>query len=211
MLLFVACILGQFVPIESKEPTVEEFEAVCKSLKADAFKASLKKVEESKKILKDPKVPKELKTQIKETAAKLEDILRTENADESRYPLPKLDTQKLKVGQIGVIRDIVDGKEVGTTVEVVRTLNQRTLMCRSGKVLFVHMKYDGDPMVDGAEMELKDIYRVTGHYKIGSGTYIVIEPWEKALDFFDHMKKKAELPKGDDQKKKSTKKPAAKS
>ena len=105
MLLFiVACLFGQFVPIESKEPTFEEFEAVCKSLKADAFKASLKKVEESKKVLKDPKVPKELKTQIKAAAAKLEAVLRTEYEDESRYPLPQLDTQKLKVGQIGISR-----------------------------------------------------------------------------------------------------------
>ena len=180
------------MPIESKEPTFEEFEAVCKSLKADAFKASLKKVEESKKVLKDPKVPKELKTQIKAAAAKLEAVLRTEYEDESRYPLPQLDTQKLKVGQIGISRELVDGKEVGTTVEVVRTLNERTLICRSGKVLFVLMNYGGDSLVDGADLELKDIYRVTGHYKIGSGKYIAIEPWDKALEFFDHMKKQAE-------------------
>ena len=187
MLVFIACLLGQFVPLVKAEPSIKEFESQCREFKAAKCKASRAEVAEQLKAASGPNVTKELSDKIRVAAKKVLDEVAKYEADTKSLPIATIDVDRLKLGQTGQLFERAPDGDAKATLTVIVTLKEETLIVHHGKTKLVILDYSGEPQVDGAEIQLEGIYTVAGHYKLGVGTYLALRQWKHTDDYLDHL------------------------
>lgn len=212
MLVFMACLIGQFEPGEVPAPTIDEFREVCVQLKQQQIAHERRVLEEMKPNSEQVILPSRIaRQQILNEIKIKETILKKIEQDETLLPVPQVMLQTMQVGQIGelfsrvVYSDLVP-TAAGTvaTVErietrpavltVLKTYRPNAIVCVCDKVVFVLVHHKGPSPANGDTVAAPGTYRVAGHYTVGGKTLLAVEPWEHDASW--HKKFKRPEPSG---------------
>ncbi len=210
MLLFIACLIGQFEPA-THQMTVDEYLKICEEQKQANAADMIPRLQST---LPPRGYKFTSKADRERTLARIKEIadMKAAVADPTQLPPADMMVTALAIGKAGVLCEPGNNNP---HLEVLQIVGKDLLLCTHGDRLFA-VRTSTEKYADGQVFQLDGIWSVSGKYTYTNAvnarkTVFVIERWKLEGEYHKTVEKlKADAAKAAAEKKAAKKKPAVK-